>query len=122
MLLELVLSHSLFSESHSLSLLRPDPSCCPFYSFSTGSSLPSDFFDTSVKPAVEYSDSESEEEKNGNEDAPQPLQQDEDQESKDGLRSEKPSQQLLEKAEDQEGCVLCSVTGFAMPVTPSAFS
>ena len=115
MLLELVLSHSLFSES----LLRPDPSCCPFYSFSTGNSLPSDFFDSSVKPAVEYSDSESEEEENGNEDAPQPPQQ--NQESKDGLRSEKPSQQLLEKAEDQEGCVLCSVTGYAMPVTP-AFS
>ena len=54
-----------------------------------------------------YSDSESEEEEHGNGDTPLPPQEEVDHPPKDALNSEKPSHQLPEKTEDQEGCVLC---------------
>ena len=61
-----------------------------------------------------YSDSESEEEEHGNGDTPLPLQEEVDHPPKDALNSEKPSHQLPEKTEDQEGCVLCCAVPYVL--------
>ena len=95
---------------------------CLLCSLSTAGSLPSDFFDSSTKPAVVYSDSESEEEEHGNGDTPLPLQEEVDHPPKDALNSEKPSHQLPEKTEDQEGCVCAVLCHMFYLVTVSAMS
>ena len=72
---------------------------CLSYPISPANRLPSDFFDSSAKLAVAYSDSESEEDGNG--DTSQQPQKD-NQPSKDSLTPEQPSQQLPEGSADQE--------------------
>ena len=66
---------------------------------SSANRLPSDFFDSSAKLAVAYSDSESEEDGNG--DTSQQPQKD-NQPSKDSLTPKQPSRQLPEGSADQE--------------------